>query len=164
VHPASRLVKLSLAVLSLLGAGAAHAQELHPFTQVQTIGEDKLPWDKVVLKDGKEIKAKLVAETPAFYVLERFSEYRAVGRDQVTSLEKNPAVKRPLTITDVILLQNGHVLVGHIVQEREDGMYEMRQPSDRFSVYAWKKAIASIYKAGVQVYPPPAAAPAAPKP
>jgi hypothetical protein len=159
VHPASSLVKWSLAVLTLVAPAAASAQQLHPFTTVKTIGEDKLPWDKIVLKDGTTVQAHLVAEVPAFYVLERFGEFRAVGRDQVTSLEKNPAVKRPLTITDVILLQNGHVLVGQIVQERADGMEEMRQPNGRFSVYAWKKVITSIYKSGVLVYPAPPASP-----
>ncbi len=154
----TRLASLGLALAALVASPlAARAQELKPFSVVQTVGTSTLPWDKIVLKAGnKEISAHVVAENPMFYVLERFGEYRAVGKDKVASIAKNDKVVRETGHVDQVLLKNGHVLTGKIVQERGDGMVEVKQVNGHASLYAWKdKAIAFIFKAGKQVYPPP---------
>jgi hypothetical protein len=154
----SRLVPAGLALAALVASPlVARAQELRPFSIVQTVGTSTLAWDKIILKDGnKEIAAIVVAENPMFYVLERFGEYRAVGKDKVASVSKNDKVVRETGHVDQVLLKNGHVLTGKIVQERGDGMVEVKQANGRNSLYAWKdKAVAVIFKEGKKIYPAP---------
>ena len=154
----SRLASSCLVLAALVASPlVARAQDFRPFSPVQTVGTSTLPYDKIVLKDGnKEIAAHLVAENPMFYVLERFGEYRAVGKDKVASITKNDKCVRETGHVDQVLLKNGHVLTGKIVQERADGMVEVKQVNGRTSLFAWKgKAIAVIFMAGKQVYPAP---------
>jgi len=153
----SRLASSCLVLAAVVAAPlAAQAQDLRPFSVVQTVGVSTLPWDKIVLKDGKEVSAKVVAENPMFYVLERFGEYRAVGKDKVASITKNDKCVRETGHVDQVLLKNGHILTGKIVQERGDGMVEVKQVNGHASLFAWKeKTIAVIFKDGKQVYPAP---------
>jgi hypothetical protein len=132
----------------------APAQELKPFSNVQSVGPSKVPaYDKIVLKGGKEIQARVQAENPMFYVLERFGEYRAVGRDKVASIERSSEAKREDGHQDQILCKNGHVLTGKILSERADGMYEVKQPNQAVSQAVWKSEIVVIFKKGKQVFP-----------
>lgn len=154
----SRLVPAFLGLAALVASPfAARAQELKPFSVVQSAGTSTLAWDKIVLKDGsKELSAIVVAENSEFYVLERFGEYRAVGRDKVASVTKNDKVVRETGHTDQVLLKNGHVLTGQIMQERSDGMVEVKQANGRNSLYAWKdKAVSVIFKDGKKAHPAP---------
>jgi hypothetical protein len=156
----SRLACSCLVVAALVAApGLGLAQDLKPFSVVQTVGTSTLPWDKIVLKEAsKEVSAHLIAENPMFYVLERFGEYRAVGKDKVASVSKNDRCVRESGHADQVLLKSGHVLTGKIVQERADGMVEVKQVNGRTSLYAWKdKAVSVIFKDGKQVYPAPGA-------
>ncbi len=150
----SAFVLASLLLVASPGAGLA--QTLKPFSKVPSVGPSRTPgYDKIVLKNGETVLAQVVAENPMFYVLERFGEYRAVGKDQVASLERNKDLKREEGHVDQILCKNGHVLSGKIVTERPDGMVEMKQANQSVSQGVWKSEIVAIFKDGKKTFPAP---------
>lgn len=95
----------------------------------------------------------MLAENEAFYVFERFGEERAVGRDQVQTIVKNPAVTHPTGFGDQILLVDGIVLAGTL-----DG--DPPQDAQSFAInipgssvhHAERPTVAAIYRAGKKVY------------
>lgn len=140
----------------ILGAGCllsanAQAQEFKPFTPVKNVCPTcKMDWlDHITFKDGKEVDALVVAENPAFYVLERNHELRPVGRQFVTNIRKSDSAKREIGYGDQILFKDGIVFIGHIVREREDtGMFEIKRPDSPVSMFGYRSVIASVYKEG----------------
>ena len=111
--------------------------------------------DKITLKDGQEIVALVVAENPMFYVLRKYGEFRAVGKDKVEKIDRSPDAAREAGHEDQILLKDGLVVSGKIVREREDtGMYEIQIAPGKTSMFVYRPLIQVVFKAGKQDYPP----------
>ncbi len=148
-------VSLALVLAVLVTSPAVGvAQALRPFTKVPSVGPSKVPaYDTIVLKSGETVAAVVVAENPMFYVLARFGEYRAVGRDKVSSITRNSEARREEGHVDQILCKNGHVLTGKILSERPDGMVEIKQPNQTVSQAVWRSEITAMFKNGKQVLP-----------
>src|SRR5258708_1907813 len=103
-------------LLLVLGAPqTGWAQKFMPFTPVTSVCPTCTTgpqYDRIVLVGGSELRARVVAENDRFFVLEKFGELRAAGRDQVQTIEKNPSVERPTTYGDQILFRDGIVVAG----------------------------------------------------
>ena len=154
------LSAVALVLTGLAVTASAQAQDFKPFDNVTSVCP-KCPaygLDKITLKDGQEINALIVAENPMFYVLRRYGEFRAVGKDKVDKIEKSADAAREPGHEDQILMKDGLVVSGKIVREREDtGMYEIQIAPGKMSMFLYKSLIQVVFKSGKQVF-------AAPKP
>lgn len=151
----SLLVFLMLFAVSSFGPAArlAYGQALKPFTEVTnvcpTCPDNSM--DTVVLKSGETVAARVVAENPAFYCLERFGEQRALGRDQVQTIARRPNHREDdgLAFSDQILFKDGSVLCGKItVDSTEFKYFAIQVPGGNFTHYAFKSEIAAAFRDG----------------
>ncbi len=140
---------------SLAWPGAAGAQTLRPFTPVNSVCTTNCTggpqYDRIVLKDGTEIRARVVAENDSLDVLEKFGELRAVGRDQIQTLDKNPKVERLAGYGDQILLTSGIVLAGTLKNDKND-VDPFELSSGGMNEVAYKSVIAAVYRGGKVVF------------
>jgi hypothetical protein len=149
----------------LLGLAAApgtlRAQELKAFLEVK----DTCPtcpqhqFDRVKLKKGSEVLARVVAENPGFYVLERFGELRAVGHDQVASIERNATRTQAEAEanSDQILFKDNTVLCGKITVDNDEFKYfAIMVPPGNMLHYGFKSQVQVAYKSGKEVFRAPA--------
>jgi len=151
-----RAISIVSGVLLLFLASGSHAQVYRPFTPVQSVCPACTTgpkYDRITLVDGTEILARVIAENPRFYVLEKFGEFRAVGRDQVRTLERNAEVERPTGYGDQILFKDGIVLAGTIQGTKNDGDgFEIWIPMTRSSHVAPRERIDSVHRSGTLVF------------
>ena len=85
------------------------------------------------------------------YVVERFGQIRVVGKQLIGNVTFAGGNKPSgLTAGDHILLKNGHVLVGTIVEEKESpGLFRLdSRLGNKSQFIAFKTQIASVYKDG----------------
>ena len=141
--------------LGASGLSTARAQEFKPFGNVTSVCP-KCPaygLDKIQLKDGQEIAALIVAENPLFIVVRRYGEFRAIGRNQITSIQKSSDAGREADHDDQVLMKDGLVVSGKIVREREEtGMLEIQIPPNKSSMIIYRSLVQAIFKSGKQVY------------
>ncbi len=152
------LGQLGLIGLCVTASSIAWSAPMTPFTQVN----DVCPactggpaFDQVQLKSGQVIRARLVSENERFYVIERFGELRALDRDQVTQISKNPSADRPTGFPDQILLKSGIVLAGTISGDiaQDAPHFDITTPRTAVPLHsAEHSTVAAIYRAGKQVY------------
>ncbi len=134
----------------------AWAQRYIPFTPVTNVCPTCTTgpqWDRIVLKDGTEVKAVVVAENDKFYTLLKFGELRAVGKDQVQNVEKNAKAERPAGFGDQILLQNGVVLAGTLKTKDDADPMQLETPPSKTTQTAFRSVIDSVYRGGTRVFP-----------
>ena len=143
-----------LAPLALLLADATAAPpEFRDFTAASCPTCELPPayGDVITLKAGNTVKGRIVAENDAFYVVERFGQIRVVGKQLIGNVTFAGGNKPSgLTAGDHILLKNGHVLVGTIVEEKESpGLFRLdSRLGNKSQFIAFKTQIASVYKDG----------------
>ncbi len=156
--------RIGLWMLAALAAGllgsSAQAQTFKPFTDVATVCPEcwAQRYDHIALKGGQVVYARVLAENPAFYVLERFGELRAVGRDKVERIERHEALtaEQQASVRDQILFLDGSVLVGQITQEFQDtGWYQLEY--GRYVHLASQTQISLVFKAGKEIFHAPPA-------
>lgn len=152
--------KTSLAALGLLvplsfllSDASAAPPEFRDFTPAAcpTCELPPLYADVVSLQAGGTVKGRVVAENDAFYVVERFGQIRAVGKKLIANVTFGAGSKPSgLTSGDHILLKNGHVLVGTIVEEKDSpGLFRLDSRLGNQSQFiALKSEVASVYKNG----------------
>ena len=134
------------------------AQALTPFTHADDVCERCTggpPYDLIQLKTGQDVRARVLAENEAFFVLERLGELRAVGRDQVQNITRNQAVQRPTGYGDQILLKDSIVLAGTIdgAISNDADHFEITVPKTPTPLHKAERAtVAAIYRAGKRVY------------
>lgn len=143
-----------MAALGLLLAGFT------PFTAVTNVCP-KCPTaktDVIVLTSGVKVAGNVVAHNAAFYVIERYGEYRAVTKTEVSSVEwKGKGGPGNLGTGDQILLKNNVVLHGAITQEVPGRYFEIQVGTLKHII--WHSQIQSVHKAGtlhpITTAPPP---------
>jgi hypothetical protein len=143
-----------LAPLSLVLSDATAApSEFRDFTPASCPTCELPPryGDKLDLRAGGSVKGRIVAENDALYVVERFGQIRAVGRQLVSSVTWASGSKPAgLTDGDHILLKNGHILVGTIVEEKNSpGLFRLdSRLGNKSQFIAFKSEVAAVYKNG----------------
>ncbi len=134
------------------------AQPLRPFDAVQDVCP-RCPttgYDRITLVGGLEMEAVVLAENQSFYVLEKYGELRTLDREKVERIDRaSPAAAGP-GYEDQVLLKNGIVLAGRIVQEYPlTGYLELQVPNVASHTFLAKPALRAVYRAGVQSYTAP---------
>ena len=141
--------------------GTSRAQELKAFSEVKDVCPTcpQHQFDRVKLKKGTEVMARIVAENPAFYVLERFGELRAVGRDQVDGVERLVAqtMAEHDANVDQILFKDNTVLCGKITVDNDEfKYYAIMVPPGNMLHYGFKNQVQLAFKSGKEVFRAPA--------
>ncbi len=131
----------------------ASAVEFRSFTEVDNVCPDNcepVPFDTITLQNGDEVRAHIVAKNPDFFVLERFGEVRALPQSRVQSTswaEEGPPSN--LSNQDQIVLDNGHVLTGSVVDESDEpGHLQLDSSIVANSYVVFKQEAASVYRGG----------------
>lgn len=147
------LVAAAAALVTLAAPTHASAQSYTPFTPVQDVCPDcaKTPTDVITLNSNETIKAKIVAENNAFYVVSRYGEVRVVPKGSIMSVEwANGSKPGGLLSQDQILLKSGHVFTGKIVEERDKpGYFKLQSQLNNQTFIVFKSKVQAIYKGGV---------------
>jgi hypothetical protein len=150
--PLAALVAL-LVPLSLARPAAAAEPEFREFTKGMC-GDCELPagyGDVLSLAGGVQVKGRIIAENDSYYVVERFGEVRAVGKRTV-SKTTFAAGSKPTGLNrgDHILLDNGHVIVGKIVAEKDKpGLFKVESRlGGGATITVFKHVVASVHKEG----------------
>jgi hypothetical protein len=150
------------AVFGLLACGLvlgfnapAEAQEFKPFDEVPSTCPTcpQKGYDKITLKEGPVVLAVVVAENSMFYVLAKFGELRAVAKDLVASVERNPEADRPKGHEDQLLTKGGLVLSGKVVaDDAATGYVEFATVGCANHMKVLKSMVSVIFKAGKLYY------------
>ena len=149
----------AIGVAAFLQVFSAQAQEFKPFAPSSNVCPTcKVEGlDRIILKNGQEVDALVVAENTAFYVLERNREWRPVAKALVASVHPFDANKHGPVYVDQILFKDGVVFIGKIIRERDDtGMFEIQLPETMVNMFGYKSQIAAVYKGGNLYWSAPA--------
>jgi hypothetical protein len=146
------MLSLSCALMILGLSGTAFAQDFQAFTPVQSVCPDcALPKaDVLTLSGGQTLRGTVVAENQDFYVVVRYGEVRAIPKTNVQSIAWADGTKPgALNNLDQIVLQNGHVLSGTIIQESNEPPYiQIKSSFADFTYTVAKSEVAKAYKGG----------------
>ncbi|MCC6747450.1 MAG: hypothetical protein IT371_07320 [Deltaproteobacteria bacterium] len=133
---------LFLVPLSALSAGFT------PFSPITSVCP-KCPApneDVVVLLSGVRVPCRVVAHNRSYYILERLGEVRAVKKREVGQVVWRGSEQPVLQTADQVILKNGVVLHGSIVEEEKARFFVVQSGSRR--LVAWVSQIAAVYKQG----------------
>lgn len=146
---------LAVVLASLLApASSALASEFafRPFTDFSSVCPqcEPPPGDVLTFKDGRTVRGRVVAMNPAFYTLERLGEVRMAARDEVQSVQwRQGRQTADLEGLDQIVLNNGHVLTGNIINETPDGRV-LTSPMFNQTYRVTVSETAAVFKEGVR--------------
>lgn len=147
-----KLVSCLAVAAVLLSAGTAFAVNFQPFSTVENVCPEceSMDFDAVEMNDGQTVRCNVVAENDDFFVLERFGEVRAVSASQVKAIEWTDGEKPGnLRSQDQVVLNNGHVLTGSVVDESDKpGHFQIESSVADFSYTVFKSEIRSLYRGG----------------
>jgi hypothetical protein len=154
----NRIVVAAIAVVvSMAGIELAQAQEWRPFNEPKgscpTCGQKE--FDHLKLKNGVEVYARIINESPSFYVLDRYGEQRALGRDQVESIERRITLTQDdrESFSDAILFKDNSVLCGKISEDNNEfKFYKIVVPPSNYTHIAFKSQAVLAYQNGKEIY------------
>ena len=133
----------------------AFAQDTQPFSKVNDVCPScaKSTQDTITLGNGSEIVARVVAENDDFFVVERYGELRSVqkgsGMKVAWSNSREPV---GLSSQDQIVLKNGHILTGSLVEEKnKPALYRLQSSLNKQTYIVFKDQVRFLYKGGKQV-------------
>ncbi len=146
-----RLSNLVAFAAVMLVTSAAYA--FPPFTPVKNVCPQctQQKTDIVTTSDGNKIRGTIVAINPDFYTLVRYSEARAIPRGEVQSVEwANGAKTGGVDSKDQIILKNGTVLTGSIVDDKEKpAVIQLKSSYNGVTYVVFKDQIDKLYKGGL---------------
>lgn len=137
----------------LVGVSAtAFAVDFKPFSKVGNVCPDceQSKADVISLSKGGSVRGTVVAENTDFYVVVRYGEVRAIPRGDVQSIKwANGTKPSGLMDKDQIVLKNGHVLSGTIVDETDEpAFFQVKSSFSDYTYTVAKGSVASAYKSG----------------
>jgi hypothetical protein len=145
------MLGLKALVLILFAAIPIPFRPFSPVNEVCPTCTTGPQYDKIQLVDGRELRAVVIAENEAFYVITKFGELRALAHDQVRSVTKSADAERPKGVDDQILLKDGIVLAGTIKQAAADH-WEILVPPQTAPQIAPRGVTALVYQGGKLVF------------
>jgi hypothetical protein len=147
-------MRKTLVVMGLAVSSVASAQTFKAFTPVQSVCPTCTTgphYDRVVLRDGSDVKAVVAAENDKYYVLMKYGELRAVGKDQVQTVEKNPGADHSMAFPDQVLQRDGTVLAGTLKSDGDPLVITVPISGTDHTVF--RSEVASAHKGGKQIVP-----------
>jgi hypothetical protein len=131
---------------------AGFAADFKAFTPVENVCPEceQSKADLISMLSGDKIRGKVVAENTQFYTVVRYGEVRAIPRSNVQSIAwANGSKPSGLMDQDQIVLQNGHVLSGTIVDETDKpAFFQIKSSFSDFSYTVTKAEVKKAYKGG----------------
>ncbi|QDG54309.1 hypothetical protein FIV42_27255 [Persicimonas caeni] len=131
---------------------AASAADFVPFSKVENVCPDckKPKADVISMSNGSTIRGTVVAENTDFYTVVRYGEVRAVPRSSVQSIAWADGSKpSSLLDKDQIVLNNGHVLSGTIVDEKDEpAFFQIKSSFSDYTYMVTKSQVKKAYKGG----------------
>lgn len=142
------LTACSIAVLAIFTMGFT------PFTPVTNVCATckQTPAD-IVTVGAEKIRGKVVGENPAFYVVVRNNEARAIPRSEVQGIEWASGSKPPsVTSADQILLKNGVVFSGSIVEDKDKpALFQLKSNWTDQTYVIFKSEVQEAYRSGTKI-------------
>ncbi len=146
---------IAAAVFAVTASASLPAFAWEPFTVVTNVCETcvQAPGDVVTLSNGTKIRGQVVGENNDFWVVVRYTEARAIPKREVQSIEwANKTKPFEVTSTDQILLKNGVVLNGKIIQDKsKPPAMELKSSYLDQTFIVFKKEVAAAYRSGVKI-------------
>ena len=147
--------KLTLTVAALVTLISANAAAWEPFTAVTNVCAScqQEPADVVTLTNGTKIRGTVVGENAKFWVVVRFTEARAIPKGEVQGIEwANKSKPSSVTTSDQVLLKNGVVLAGTIIEDKaKPPVFQIKSAYLNQTYVVFKAEVAEAYKSGVKV-------------
>lgn len=147
--------KITFAALLFSFAVATPAYAWEPFTEVTNVCEtcEQEPADVVTLTNGNTIRGSVVGENPAFYVVVRYTEARAIPRGEVKSIAwakgNKPAA---VSSSDQLLLKNGVVFSGTILENKtKPALIQLKSSFLDQTYIVFKAEIQEAYQSGTKL-------------
>lgn len=137
----------------VLWASPALAVDFVPFSKVEDVCPEcpKKAEDTITLSNGVKIKAKIVAENSSFLVVMRYGEVRAVPQSRIQSVDwSNGSKMGSLTSQDQLVLLNGHVLTGSILEDKTEPVayFRLQSSVNNQTFVVFKSQVKEAYKSG----------------
>lgn len=146
------LMSLACTFTVLGAASAASAADFKPFTPVKDVCPEceKPKADEVKLADGRAIRGTVVAENADFYVFLRYGEIRAISKSSVSNIVwANGSKPSGLDDFEQILLKNGHILSGTIINDNaKPALFELRASFSDVTFMVTKDQVDKAYRDG----------------
>lgn len=150
---AKKWIAACAVALAFSGLSAtAFAADFIPFSKVENVCTDcKQPKaDVISMSNGTAIRGTVVAENSDFYTVVRYGEVRAIPRSSVQSIAWADGAKpSSLLDKDQIVLTNGHVLSGTIVDEKDEpALFQIKSSFSDYTYMVTKSQVQKAYKSG----------------
>jgi hypothetical protein len=151
--PSLRHVFATLTLLLAISAPqVADAVEFRPFAKVKDVCPTcpKRATDLITMDNGTKVSGRVVAQSDAFFVIALYGELRAVPIGRVTSVTWANGSQPPgLTSQDQILLNNGTVFTGTIIQDNEKpSFYRIQSSINKQTYVVFKSQAKMVVRAG----------------
>ncbi|TDP63706.1 hypothetical protein [Bradymonas sediminis] len=134
---------------------SAFAADFKPFTPVKNVCPECVQpkADEMKLNDGQAIRGTVVAENVDFYVFLRYGEVRAIPKSAVANIVwANGSKPAGLDRYEQVLLKNGHVLSGTIINDsQEPPLYEVKASFANVTIMAAKDQVKKAYRNGQEI-------------
>jgi ribosomal protein L36 len=138
----------SLLKTLLICAVAVSTMGFRPFTPVNNVCPTckGIARDTVVLINGVKVSCSLIAQTPEYYVVQRFKELRVIAKAKVSSVKWRNEGPRQLTSQgDVVVLRGGIAFYGKVV--RRESRHLVIEMGKRQHI-VWYSKIEAAYSNG----------------
>ncbi len=135
--------------IAILIAALPFTLGMTPFTEVTNVcpGCPQGKRDIVALTSGTKVACTVVAQNNDYYVVARHGEYRAVEKNEVSSVKwRGEGGAATLGTGDQILTKSGNVLHGAIVEEQAGRFLVIQVGTLKHVV--WLSQIKSAHKGG----------------
>ncbi len=142
-------------LMGVMVSSTAMAADFRPFSTVEDVCPTcpKRAEDTITLDNGTKVKARIVAENDDYLILSRYGEVRVLPKSRLMSVDwANNSARSGLTSQDQIVLGNGHVITGNIIEENsETGLYRLQSSLNQQIYVVFAKEAEAIYKGGSKI-------------
>lgn len=109
--------------------------------------------DEIELVSGGTIRAVIVGENPSTYIIYRYSEVRAIARNEIKNVKWAAGTKpSELGQTDTVVLKNGVAFAGTIITNTSDpAVIQIKSPFNGFTYTIFKSEVEEAYQAGKKI-------------
>lgn len=131
---------------------SSSAFSFEPFAEVQNVCPECTPRksDALTTNDGTVVRGQVIAENSEAYIFYRFGEVRSIPKNQVQNVEWAEGSKPGgLSNPDQIILKDGHVLSGTIVDDKDKpAIFQIKLSHHDQTVVVFKSQVQTLFKGG----------------
>ncbi len=143
---------LTILILATTAVMALPAMAYDAFTPVTNVCPTctQPPADVVTMSDGAKLRCKIISENTNFYVGYANGEVRMLPKTEVQKIEwQSGQPPMNLKTFDQIVLNNGHVLSGTIVEDKNSPpLFQIKLSEVDVTIMVNKDQIKQLFRAG----------------